>query len=86
MLVWHHGPALQPCKCPLCRRQITLLVPNEASLRQRDNHDVTEVLGKIETYNRIFAGHSRSIIQVNISVLRNTNSMTRLARKKAILV
>lgn len=66
MLVWHHGSALQPCRCPLCRRQITLLVPSEASLRQRHDRDVTEVLGKVETYNRIFAGHSRSLVQVNI--------------------
>lgn len=72
MLVWHHGSALQPCRCPLCRRQITLLVPSEASLRQRPDRDVTEVLGKIETYNRIFAGHSRSLVQVNIvTILRN---------------
>nr|XP_048331166.1 E3 ubiquitin-protein ligase RNF170-like isoform X3 [Ziziphus jujuba var. spinosa] len=63
MLVWQHGSALQPCKCPLCRRQITLLVPSETSVRQRDNHDVAEVLRKIETYNRMFSGHSCSIIQ-----------------------
>lgn len=87
MLVWQHGSALQPCKCPLCRRQITLLVPSETSVRQRDNHDVAEVLRKIETYNRMFSGHSCSIIQVNIvSVLCYTNSISRLAMTKAILV
>ncbi|KAJ6696869.1 hypothetical protein OIU85_003246 [Salix viminalis] len=42
MLVWHHGSVLQPCKCPLCRRQITLLVPGEASLRERSDPDVAE--------------------------------------------
>ncbi|KAH7524964.1 hypothetical protein FEM48_Zijuj06G0175100 [Ziziphus jujuba var. spinosa] len=69
MLVWQHGSALQPCKCPLCRRQITLLVPSETSVRQRDNHDVAEVLRKIETYNRMFSGHSCSIIQTALSLV-----------------
>ncbi|PON36519.1 Cdk-activating kinase assembly factor [Parasponia andersonii] len=63
MLVWHHGSAFQPCKCPLCRREITLLVPSEVSLRQRQDNDVAEVLGKIERYNRYFAGHARGIFQ-----------------------
>ncbi|KAF5732793.1 E3 ubiquitin-protein ligase [Tripterygium wilfordii] len=63
LLVWHHGSALQPCKCPLCRRQITLLVPAEASLSERHNPTVAEILGKIETYNRYFGGHTRGLIQ-----------------------
>ncbi|XP_062092691.1 uncharacterized protein LOC133798432 [Humulus lupulus] len=63
MLVWHHGPAFQPCKCPLCRREITLLVPSEASLRQRHDNDAAEVLGKVERYNRSFAGHTRGLFQ-----------------------
>ncbi|KAL6191410.1 hypothetical protein ACLB2K_037801 [Fragaria x ananassa] len=63
MLVWHHGSALQPCKCPLCRRQITLLVPTEASLSQRNTPEVAEILGKVETYNRYFGGQSRGLIQ-----------------------
>lgn len=63
MLVWHHGSALQPCKCPLCRRQITLLVPSEASTTQRDMPEVAEILRNVETYNRYFGGHSRGLIQ-----------------------
>ncbi|KAK4804234.1 hypothetical protein SAY86_004051 [Trapa natans] len=63
MQVWYHGPALQPCKCPLCRREITLLVPGEASLRQRQNSGISEVLQKVETYNRRFGSRSNSIFQ-----------------------
>ncbi|KAG6751058.1 hypothetical protein POTOM_045575 [Populus tomentosa] len=63
MLVWHHGSVLQPCKCPLCRRQITLLVPGEASLRERNDPNVAEVLGKIERYNHLFGGNTSSLVQ-----------------------
>ncbi|KAG5233160.1 hypothetical protein OIU76_016170 [Salix suchowensis] len=63
MLVWHHGSALQPCICPLCRRQITLLVPGEASLRERNDPNVAEVLGKIERYNHLFGGNTSSFVQ-----------------------
>ncbi|XVE60673.1 hypothetical protein DITRI_Ditri05aG0147000 [Diplodiscus trichospermus] len=63
MLVWHHGSALHPCKCPLCRRMITLLVPGEASLRERHNSAVAEVLEKVEKYNRYFGGQSNSLLQ-----------------------
>ncbi|XP_011031507.1 PREDICTED: E3 ubiquitin-protein ligase RNF170-like isoform X2 [Populus euphratica] len=63
MLVWHHGSVLQPCKCPLCRRQITLLVPGEASLRERSDPDAAEVLRKIERYNHLFAGNTSGLIQ-----------------------
>ncbi|KAB5512554.1 hypothetical protein DKX38_029582 [Salix brachista] len=66
MLVWHHGSVLQPCKCPLCRRQITLLVPGEASLRERSDPDVTEVIGKIERYNHLFGGNSSGLIQASL--------------------
>ncbi|XP_010534093.1 PREDICTED: E3 ubiquitin-protein ligase RNF170 [Tarenaya hassleriana] len=63
MLVWRHGSMLQSCKCPLCRRPITLLVPTEDSLRERDDSSVAEILGNIETYNRLFGGHSSSFVQ-----------------------
>ncbi|GAA0145065.1 hypothetical protein LIER_36068 [Lithospermum erythrorhizon] len=61
--VWHHNSALQPCKCPLCRRQISLLVPTEASSRERHNPEVLEMLQKIEAYNRLFGGQSNGIFQ-----------------------
>ncbi|KAM1734741.1 hypothetical protein ACFX11_020172 [Malus domestica] len=63
MLVWHHGSAVRPCKCPLCRRPITLLVPSRASSRQLDRPEVAEILRKVERYNRVFGGHSRSLLQ-----------------------
>ena len=68
MLVWHHGSALQPCKCPLCRRQINLLVPGEASLTRRRDPDVAEILGQVETYNRLFSGRANGLIQVYIYI------------------
>lgn len=61
--VWNHGSTFQPCKCPLCRRPITLLVPSEASSRQRYNSEVSEILGKVETYNRLFGAHTNGLIQ-----------------------
>lgn len=61
--VWQHGSALQPCKCPLCRRSVTLLVPNDASTRRRHDPDVAETLQKIEMYNRSFGGGTTSLIQ-----------------------
>ncbi|KAH1065044.1 hypothetical protein J1N35_030031 [Gossypium stocksii] len=63
MLVWQHGSPFQTCKCPLCRRQITLLVPGEASLRERHNPAVAEILEKVEKYNRYFGGQSNGLIQ-----------------------
>ncbi|KAI6689671.1 hypothetical protein NL676_026499 [Syzygium grande] len=63
MLVWHHSSALQPCKCPLCRRLITLLVPAEASLQLRHDPATSEILRKVETYNRTFGGRSDGLIQ-----------------------
>ncbi|XWS15367.1 hypothetical protein CRYUN_Cryun35bG0090800 [Craigia yunnanensis] len=63
ILVWHHGSTFHPCKCPLCRRQITLLVPGEASLRGRHNSTVAEILEKVEKYNRYFGGQSNGLIQ-----------------------
>ncbi|XP_041018584.1 E3 ubiquitin-protein ligase RNF170-like isoform X6 [Juglans microcarpa x Juglans regia] len=63
MLVWHHGSALQPCRCPLCRRQITLLIPGESSLRQRHDPEAAEILEKVETYNRLFGGGTNGLVQ-----------------------
>ncbi|KAL7156172.1 hypothetical protein ABFS83_03G125100 [Erythranthe nasuta] len=63
LLLWDHGAALHPCKCPLCRREITLLVPSEASSRQYHVADVAEVLQRIERYNRLYGEHSNGITQ-----------------------
>eukprot|EP00262_Sarcandra_glabra_P004674 TRINITY_DN1586_c1_g3_i1.p1 TRINITY_DN1586_c1_g3~~TRINITY_DN1586_c1_g3_i1.p1 ORF type:complete len:161 (-),score=8.34 TRINITY_DN1586_c1_g3_i1:77-559(-) len=61
--VWRHGSALRPCKCPICRRLITLLIPCETAQRQRHDPEVGHVLANIKTYNRAFGGGSHSIIQ-----------------------
>ncbi|KAK1384313.1 E3 ubiquitin-protein ligase RNF170 [Heracleum sosnowskyi] len=61
--VWNHGSTFQPCLCPLCRRQITLLVPTESSSQQRHDPEVSEILGKVETYNRMFGQRSDGLIQ-----------------------
>ncbi|KAG8635674.1 hypothetical protein MANES_16G058241v8 [Manihot esculenta] len=63
MLVWHHGSTIQPCKCPLCRRQIKLLVPSETSQRERHNPEVAEILQKVQAYNRLFGGQTNGLIQ-----------------------
>nr|XP_023889013.1 E3 ubiquitin-protein ligase RNF170-like [Quercus suber]POE65437.1 e3 ubiquitin-protein ligase [Quercus suber] len=63
MEVWHHSSTIQPCKCPLCRRQITLLVPGEASLRRHHDPEVAEIKRKVQTYNRLFGGRSNGLIQ-----------------------
>ncbi|KAJ0579872.1 putative transcription factor C2H2 family [Helianthus annuus] len=61
--VWNHGSSLQPCKCPLCRRQITLLVPSQASSQQIHNPEAAEILKKIEAYNRLFGSQSTNLSQ-----------------------
>ncbi|XP_028770515.1 E3 ubiquitin-protein ligase RNF170-like [Neltuma alba] len=63
MQVWHHGSTVRPCRCPLCRRQITLLVPTEDFLRQRYDPEVAEVLQGIEAYNRLFGGQATGLFQ-----------------------
>ncbi|XP_047975051.1 E3 ubiquitin-protein ligase RNF170-like [Salvia hispanica] len=57
--VWDFGHALRPCKCPLCRREITLLVPSEA----HRTADGAEILQRIEHYNRQFGAHPNSLMQ-----------------------
>ncbi|XP_061337382.1 uncharacterized protein LOC133284398 [Gastrolobium bilobum] len=63
ILVWQHGSTQQPCKCPLCRRIITLLVPSEESQRQRHDPEVAQILDKIQTYNRFFGRTSTGLLQ-----------------------
>ena len=69
MLVWQHGSGTSSCKCPLCRRPITLLVPTEHSLRQRHDPEVAQILSKIHAYNRVFGGQPSSFFQVPILFL-----------------
>ncbi|XP_078170353.1 uncharacterized protein LOC144564620 isoform X2 [Carex rostrata] len=63
MTVWHHGLALQPCKCPICRRLITLLVPGEMTREHLANPRANEVLTNVEKYNGLFGGGPRSLMQ-----------------------
>lgn len=68
MRVWQHGATLQPCKCPICRRSITLIIPSEASSGYQNDPEVGEVLGNVERYNRQFGGGHRSLVQVKIDM------------------
>ncbi|PIN12505.1 hypothetical protein CDL12_14886 [Handroanthus impetiginosus] len=61
--VWNHAAALHPCRCPLCRREITLLVPSEAASRQRNRDDVAEILQGIQRYNRLYGERSNGLFQ-----------------------
>ncbi|XP_031503807.1 uncharacterized protein LOC116266643 [Nymphaea colorata] len=61
--VWHHGSVLQACKCPICRRTISLLIPCEAALHQRYEPEARQVIEEVEKYNRSFGGSSLSLIQ-----------------------
>ncbi|KAJ3709251.1 hypothetical protein LUZ61_012956 [Rhynchospora tenuis] len=63
MRVWDHGAALQPCKCPICRRLITLLVPGEMPPEHLQLPQATRVLTNVEAYNSRFGGGPRSLIQ-----------------------
>lgn len=63
MRYWQHGATFLPCKCPLCRRPITLLVPGEASSRDRHDQTVAEILQSVETYNRRFGGETSALSQ-----------------------
>ncbi|XP_047341287.1 E3 ubiquitin-protein ligase RNF170 [Impatiens glandulifera] len=61
--VWDHGSSFQPCKCPLCRREITLLIPSRASSNECNSSEVAEVFGRIERYNRHFGQQTNSLVQ-----------------------
>lgn len=63
MTVWHHGSALQPCKCPICRRLITLLVPGEMTREHLGIPQANQVLQDVEKYNGLFGGGPRSLLQ-----------------------
>ncbi|XAR57543.1 Ubiquitin--protein ligase [Bertholletia excelsa] len=61
--VWNHGSTLQPCKCPLCRREITLLIPSYALSQQHHDPNAAEVIENLERYNRYFGARSNGLIQ-----------------------
>ncbi|KAH0465180.1 hypothetical protein IEQ34_005283 [Dendrobium chrysotoxum] len=80
MRVWHHGSALGPCKCPICRRLITLLIPTETAQSQRHEPVASQILENIEKYNRSFGGGSHSIMQIEVLFL-TTDFMVKLSNK-----
>lgn len=59
--VWQHTSALQPCRCPICRRPINLLIPLDFT--QRVDPEAQRVLREISNYNRLHGGGSVSILQ-----------------------
>ncbi|KAL8225965.1 hypothetical protein R6Q57_018522 [Mikania cordata] len=61
--LWNHGSVLQPCKCTLCRRQITLLVPSQASSQLVHDPEASEILNSIQAYNRRFGSQSTGLGQ-----------------------
>lgn len=66
--VWQHTTALQPCKCPICRRTITLLIPSEVATAPPEERTAEEIISDIAKYNRIFGGGVVSLIQVPITL------------------
>ncbi|KMT20169.1 hypothetical protein BVRB_1g001790 [Beta vulgaris subsp. vulgaris] len=61
--LWDHGSTLLPCRCPLCRRPINLLIPTEASMQQRVNPEVANIIGRLELYNRRYGERSNNLNQ-----------------------
>ncbi|KAL2893499.1 hypothetical protein RDABS01_009408, partial [Bienertia sinuspersici] len=61
--LWDHGSALQPCRCPLCRRPINLLIPTDDFRQQRDNPEIANILSRLEVYNRQFGERSNDLVQ-----------------------
>ncbi|CAN7119974.1 hypothetical protein BRARA_K00973 [Brassica rapa] len=59
---WNYAAVSKPCKCPMCVRHITTLSP-EASLQERQEQEVKEVLAKIRRYNRLFVGGLTGFLQ-----------------------
>lgn len=62
LLVWRHTSGIQPCKCPLCRRPINILVPTN----DINNEDSQQILSEIQIYNRTFGLQSDAPIAQRI--------------------
>ncbi|KAH7443351.1 hypothetical protein KP509_02G030700 [Ceratopteris richardii] len=59
--VWQHASALQPCRCPICRRSINLLIPSQ--FEQDEGPEAQRVLREIANYNRLHGDGPRSLVQ-----------------------
>ena len=55
---------MQPCKCPLCRRPINLLIPDDTSQQQQADPQVADIIRNLEVYNRRFGERQSDFIQV----------------------
>jgi RING finger protein 170 len=62
--VWQYTSALQPCRCPICRQPINLLIPSDFD-QSNEEQEVQRVLQEIANYNRIHGGNSVGIVQVS---------------------
>lgn len=86
MTVWrYNNSTLRPCKCPLCRRPISLIVPSEDTTQDRNDSTVAEVLRNLETYNRLFGGGSISLVQVYICSILALFLLKKVKKKCALL-
>lgn len=61
--VWEHSSSLSPCRCPICRRSITLLIPSEALQAEQGNPLAQRILRDVANYNRRFGGGPVSLWQ-----------------------
>ena len=61
--VWQYTLALQPCRCPICRQPINLLIPSDCV--QNEEPETERILQEIANYNRIHGRVSVGIVQVN---------------------
>eukprot|EP00250_Pteridium_aquilinum_P032983 c5048_g1_i2 orf=150-938(+) len=59
--VWQHTSALQPCRCPICRRPINLLIPSDFEWSR--DPEAQRVLRDVANYNRYHGGGPVSILQ-----------------------
>ena len=69
LTVWEHSSVLAPCKCPICRRAITLLAVSRAAGWGQSEPEAARVLQDLAKYNRVFGGGPVSVWQVRVEVL-----------------
>ncbi|XP_019249982.1 PREDICTED: E3 ubiquitin-protein ligase RNF170-like isoform X2 [Nicotiana attenuata] len=53
--LWNYRSTLQPCKCPICCRPISKLVPEDSLVVQQEE-DAVELLNDIRRYNHLYVG------------------------------
>ena len=63
-MAWEHSSVLAPCKCPICRRAITLLAVSRAAGWGQSEPEAARVLQDLAKYNRMFGGGPVSVWQV----------------------